>query len=218
MNTISWRRWILGAVSIIAILFWSFALAAQTPEQIVRSTTEEVLSALKKEKEKGRNDPGAAERVVSEKILPVIDFKTFAKLTLGMHWRKATPEQRERFSQEFQSMLIRTYARYMLDYTDTKVNYLPTRTEEKYTFVKTELVPGQGKTPLHVTYRFKQFGDAWKAIDVTVDGLSMAKNFRTSFVDEVNQTSLDALIERLSKTNSSDSDLLPSKPASGGAS
>jgi len=203
--------WQSAGLSILLLVSSLALAAAQSPEQIVRNTTEEVLSALKAAKSKGNTDPAVAESVVEEKIIPVIDFKTFAKLTLGTHWRQATAEQRRRFEEEFQAMLIRTYAKYMLDYTDTKVNYLPTRKDDKYTFVNTELVPGNGKTPLSVSYRFRQTQGEWKAIDVTVDGLSMAKNFRTSFVDEVNQTSLDALIERLSQTNSAKSEFLPSK-------
>ena len=181
------------------------------PEKLVRQTTEEVLSVLKEENRKGRKDPALAEKLVNEKMLPLIDFQTFSKLTLGTHWQTATPDQRTRFTREFQSMLIRRYAKDMLDYADAKVKYLPSREEEKYVFVNTELIPGQGKNPLHVSFRFKRMDEAWKAIDVTVDGLSMAKNFRTSFTEEVNQTGLDALIQRLASGNVAGLVTLPDK-------
>ena len=39
------------------------------------------------------------------------------------------------------------------------------------------------------------------AYNVTVDGLSLVHLFRTDYTREINETSLDALIERLSKAN-----------------
>ena len=43
--------------------------------------------------------------------------------------------------------------------------------------------------------------DIGKAFDLIVGGLSMVKNFRTSFSQEISETSLDALIRRLASTN-----------------
>jgi len=184
------------------LLAGQVALAAPgEPEQLIRSTTEEVLGTMQERKRSGQRDDSASERLVKEKILPIIEFESFAKLTLGRHWRDATPEQRRRFTGEFESMLVRTYAKYLWDYADTRVSYLPTRQDGKYVFVSQELAPGQGKTPLRVEYRFKNFNGDWRAIDVEVDGLSLVKNFRTSFVDEVNQAGLDALITRLATAN-----------------
>lgn len=177
------------------------AEATTHPDQLIRSTTEEVLSIMQERKQGGERDDKASEQLVREKILPLIEFNTFAKLTLGKHWRTATPEQRKQFSKEFQSMLIRTYAKYLWDYAETEVKYQPTREEAKYIFVNQELIPGKGKTPLRVEYRFKRFQGDWKVIDVEVDGLSLVKNFRTSFIDEVNQTGIDALISRLAASN-----------------
>jgi phospholipid transport system substrate-binding protein len=195
---------LLGAFLALWCAFSPVHARATDPEGMVRETTDQVLNALKGEARKGTQDAATAERLVYDEILPLIHFPTFAKLVLGKHWQTATPEQRTRFTREFQNMLIRTYAKYMLGYAETRVNYLSTRNEGgKYTFVNTQLIPGQGKTPLQVSYRFKKFGEDWKAIDVTVDGLSMAKNFRTSFTEEVNQGGLDALISRLTKANAS---------------
>src|ERR1051326_4683627 len=98
-------------------------VSTDAPEQIVRKTTDDVLDAIKSEAHKSKPDPRVAQRLVTEKILPIIDFPTFAKLVLGTNWQSATPAQRDRFTSEFQSMLIRTYAKYMLDYADTQVNY-----------------------------------------------------------------------------------------------
>jgi phospholipid transport system substrate-binding protein len=185
-------------------IWCSFAAAAidtSVPERMVRETIERVLTILKEETLDDAQDSRLGHKLVTDQILPLLDFPAFAKLTLGTHWRTATPEQRIRFTRESQSMLIRTYSKYLVTYADTRVSFLPTRLSDKYVFVNTELVTATGKAPMRVSYRFKQSGGAWKAIDVAVNGLSMAKIFRTSFTDEINTTSLEALIRRLSVTN-----------------
>ena len=59
-----------------------------------------------------------------------------------------------------------------------------------------------GSAPLNVDYIFRQQKDMqWKAFDLVVDGLSMVKNFRSSFGREITETSLDALIQRIKNTN-----------------
>ena len=81
---------------------------------------------------------------------------------------------------------------------------MPNREKEqgKYYTVQSELDIGSGNPPLQVAYIFrKNKQQEWKVFDLAVDGLSLVKNFRTSFSQEIKETSLDALIERLANTN-----------------
>ncbi|HEX2243642.1 MAG TPA: ABC transporter substrate-binding protein, partial [Gammaproteobacteria bacterium] len=50
-----------------------------------------------------------------------------------------------------------------------------------------------------VNYSFRFTDGQWKAYDMTIDGLSLVKNFRTSFDNEIERNGLDALIERLER-------------------
>jgi phospholipid transport system substrate-binding protein len=54
---------------------------------------------------------------------------------------------------------------------------------------------------LPVDYSFWFNDGRWKAYNVTVNGLSLVHLFRTDFNREIRESSLDALIERLAKTN-----------------
>ena len=71
-----------------------------------------------------------------------------------------------------------------------------------------------GKPPLAVDYSFRLNDGKWKAYNVTVDGLSLVHLFRTDFTREINETSLDALIERLSKANFDREDMKPASKQS----
>lgn len=195
----------LVLILLVFITFPAQARAATTmqPEEIAKTTLERFFKAINQKGERLKHNPQGMQRLVDENLLPVIDFDAFSKLTLGHNWRKATPDQRRRFTQEFKGMLIRTYTKYLLDYSDAQVTILPNKEAQrdpKRQMVSTELSQ-PGKPPLAVNYSFWLNEGAWRVYNVSVDGLSLVHLFRTEFDREINQTSMDALIERLAKTN-----------------
>ena len=180
------------------------AIDDRLPEQIVEDTSATILKTINEENDKLREDPTLINGLINETVIPIIDLDSMGKLILGKHWKKASETQRSGFISEFKDMLIRTYAKSLVDYGHAKVNVLPTREKEqgKYYTVQSELEVGSGKAPLQVAYIFrKNKQDEWKVFDLAVDGLSLVKNFRTSFGQEIKETSLDALITRLANTN-----------------
>ena len=176
----------------------------RAPEEIVKQTSAKVLQVLNDDKEKLQEDPKLINDLINDTIIPIVDLTSMGKLILGKNWKKASEEQRTQFITEFKDMLIRTYAKSLIDYGHAEVTVLPRRSESesKYHTVQTELNIGAGKTPLQVAYVFRNNKEnEWKVFDLAVDGLSLVKNFRTSFNQEIKETSLDALIERLANTN-----------------
>lgn len=174
----------------------------RTPEQIVEETSAELLTVINEQSDRIKNEDGYVNQVIDDLILPVIDLQSMGKLILGKHWKTASEEQRSQFISEFKSMLIRTYAKSVADYGHAKVKVFPAQGEQKGKRhrVKSHLDLGSG-TPLQVDYVFRRKDGDWKVFDLVVDGLSLIKNFRTSFSQEISETSLDALIERLANTN-----------------
>ncbi len=174
----------------------------RTPEQIVEQTSSELLQIINEQSERIKNEEGYVNEVINDLILPVIDLQSMGKLILGKHWKTASDEQKSQFIEQFKSMLIRTYAKSVADFGHAKVTVFPPKGEQKGKRhrVKSHLDIGSG-TPLQVDYVFRRKDDSWKVFDLVVDGLSLIKNFRTSFSQEISETSLDALIERLASTN-----------------
>ncbi len=174
----------------------------QTPEQIVEQTSTELLKIINEQSARIENEEGYANQVINDLILPLIDLQSMGKLILGKHWKTASDEQRTQFIEQFKFMLIRTYAKSVVNFGNAKVIVFPPQDGQKGKRhrVKSNLDAGSG-TPLQVDYVFRRKDDSWKVFDLVVDGLSLIKNFRTSFSQEISETSLDALIERLASTN-----------------
>jgi phospholipid transport system substrate-binding protein len=173
------------------------------PEVIIEQTSTQLLDIINQESDRIREDVKFVDSIVNEIIVPIIDLQSMAKLILGKHWKTASEQQRTDFIDEFKNMLIRTYAKSVADFGHAKINIIPNAEGQKGKFyrVKTQ-VTLSGSPPLNVDYVFRQQKDKqWKAFDLVVDGLSMIKNFRSSFSQEIEETSLDALINRMRNTN-----------------
>ncbi len=201
-------RFLLAVVSVLLLLLSSYAAAIddRSPEQIVKDTSGTVLNTINEDNDRLRADPTLINQLINDTVIPIIDLDSMGKLILGKYWKKASEEQRAGFIAEFKDMLIRTYAKSLVDYGHAKINVLPARDKQegKYYTVQSELDVGSGKPPLQVAYIFRKNKQSeWKVFDLAVDGLSLVKNFRTSFGQEIRETSLDALIERLANTNKS---------------
>jgi phospholipid transport system substrate-binding protein len=198
----------VATLVLLAMVVSSIALAIddRKPEQIVEETSINILKTINDENERLREDPALINQLINDTVIPIIDLDSMGKLILGKYWKRASAEQRTSFVVEFKDMLIRTYAKSLVDYGHAKVKVLPARDQEerKYYTVKSELSVGSGKAPLQVAYVFRKNKQTeWKVFDLAVDGLSLVKNFRTSFNQEIRETSLDALIARLANTNNS---------------
>lgn len=178
-------------------------LAAHAAEELVHDTTEKVLARLKQDQEKLQADNNLIYPLVEDLVLPHFDFRRMSIWVLGKNWRKADEAQQARFTEEFRTLLVRTYAKALLEYTDQKLVYLPFNAGEGDTkvTVKTEIEqPGGYNIPLNYSMYRNEAGE-WKVYDISVDGVSLVMNYRTSFANEVRQGGIPGLIKSLVSMN-----------------
>ena len=198
-------------VAVACVLFLLLAMPAtavddRSPEQIIEDTSTKVLTVLNEEYERLSNDPSLIRDLVDETIVPVVDLNSMGKLILGKHWKLSSEEQRVAFVLGFKDMLVRIFGKTLLDYGKARITVLPNQPgkQGKYRTVLTELDIGAGQAPLQVAYVFRKNKQSeWKIFDFSIDGLSLVKNFRTSFSQEIRETSVQMLIDRLATADES---------------
>jgi len=172
------------------------------PPQLAIETASNKLQEKMKDKTFIK-DFAKVNQFVNEAILPSTDFEKISALVLGKLWKTATPDERERFKKEFQTLLVRTYSRAFVEFKDWSIRYLPIEMEAEATkvIVKTEVLQ-PGLKPVAVDYRMLQTDGDWKAYDILIEGVSLVTNYRTTFSTEVqNKGSLNAVIDSLAKRN-----------------
>jgi phospholipid transport system substrate-binding protein len=175
---------------------------ARPPQQVVQETSTQMLEALRSHREVLRQDPSRLYGLVHQIILPNFDFNVISRWVLGRAWQQATPDQRRQFAQEFQTLLVRTYSNALLEYVDEDFQILPARgaVDGDEATVRTEIRLSAGQ-PIPIHYRMHLRDGTWKIIDVTVEGISLVTNYRSTFASQIRSSGLDAVIADLRQRN-----------------
>jgi phospholipid transport system substrate-binding protein len=180
-----------------------FAHAQQMgPEELVKKMTEEVMSAIKSDKQLAAGDKQKALKLAEEKILPHVDFEEATRLAVGRGWKEATPEQRKKLTTEFRNMLVRTYSNAISAYEGQTMKVQPVRMKPGDTdvTVRNQFIRPGGK-PVLVDYSMRKTEQGWKIYDIVVEGVSLVLTYRSEFDQVVKQEGIDGLIKRLSQKN-----------------
>lgn len=192
----------LMVLSLVALLLLVAApLEANTaPEALVKATVDEVLSVIKRTRDKN-----ALRRLAEEKVLPRFDFRQMTQLAVGPAWHKANPEQQQALESGFRTLLVNTYtgSLSLAASGDKKVEVRPARQSGRNDAVVRTLVAQSGKPPISIDYRMENSPDGWKVYDVLVEGVSLVTNYRGTFSEEVQRSGIDGLIKVLQTKNRS---------------
>jgi phospholipid transport system substrate-binding protein len=178
------------------------AVPGPGPQALMERISHDLLRALDADREGLRENPAGLRALVDEYLLPHFDTDYAGRLVLGKHWRDATPAQRKRFVDAFYQSLLASYGDAILEFTEDRLTILPFRGDPAAASatVRTEVKRSDG-TPVPVNYSMRATPEGWKAWDVTIEGISYVRNFRTDFGAEIDQKGLDAVIERLEAQN-----------------
>lgn len=178
------------------------AFAQEAPDALVKRVSQEALSIIKTDPRVQAGDQAHIRDLIQAKIAPHFDMDRMTALAAGRAYRQATPEQRKRLADEFESLLIRTYANALNQYRDQTISYEPLRAEPtaNEVTVRTQ-VNRPGQTPVSIDYSMEKTPSGWKAYDVIVGGVSLVTNYRDEFTQQVRQGGVDGLIKALAAKN-----------------
>ena len=194
---------LVNSLFLICLLCTGLAqAAAKSPDMVVKETASGVIDRIESERSELDADPSLIYNLVNELVIPHFDFVSMSKWVLGKNWKTASPEQRTEFIEQFKTLLVRTYARALLEYSGQEIKYFPAeqKPNSNLAVVKTELT-SSGAQPFPVAYRMHQKDEEWKVVDVAVDGVSLVSTYRGSFATQIKKNGFDALIKELADKN-----------------
>ena len=193
----------LFAASVAAFAFAAPGPVQEAPDALVKRITQEVMDTARNDKQVKAGDRTRIQQLVEEKILPHVDLQRTVALAVGRHWRETTPEQRQQLTDEFRTMLIRTYAGALSLVGDQQLLYKPARIApgESDAEVRFEVRQSRGRDPIQVSYRLYRAADGWKVYDVNVLGVWMVETYKSSFSNEIASGGIDGLIRTLAEKN-----------------
>ena len=178
------------------------ALAQEGPDALVKRVSTETVQLIKSDPKLAAGDAARVREVIETKLLPHFDFTRMTQLAMGRNWSRATPEQQKRLTDEFRTLLVRTYSNALTQYRDETIDVKPLRADAgaSEVTVRSEVVR-PGKPPVQIDYGMARTPQGWKTYDVIVGGVSLVTNYRDEFNEQIKAGGVDGLVKTLADKN-----------------
>ena len=189
------RRGLLVLLAAFPLL--TVAAPGQSPHDVVQGTTNELLGDLKSNKEQYKTNPQAFYDALNRILGPVVDADGISKSIMTVKYsRKATPEQMQRFQENFKRSLMQFYGNALLEYNNQGITVDPAKVDDGKRASVGMKVTGNNGAVYPVQYTMENLGGEWKVRNVIVNGINIGKLFRDQFADAMqrNGNNLDKTI------------------------
>ena len=198
-------RLLVAGLSIGAAFIGSTPALAEdiAPDMLVKNVTNEVLEIVRKDKDIQGGNVKKAVDLVEAKVLPNFDFTRMTQLAVARDWRQANPTQQKALTDEFRTLLVRTYSKALTEYKNQTIIFKPMTMKPGDTTVsvRTLIKQASGAQPIDMNYELEKRDTAWKVVDIQVGGVSLITNYRDSFATEIRNSGVDGLIKLLQTKN-----------------
>ena len=208
---LSFMRAAMAALVLVSTATNAADAAVTGPAELVDTVMRKTLEELDAHRAEMRKEPQKIRDLVDQVMLPHFDTEYAARQVLAVHWRSASPDQRKRFIEAFYQSLIQNYGEALLDFTPDRMRILPYKEDpdaKDRATVRTVVKRDNGSN-VPVNYSLRKLDSGWKAWDVTIEGISYVKSFRTDFASEIDQKGLEAVIKRLEAQQSGSAKGMP---------
>jgi len=182
----------------LIIAFTSLDVIAESPNDVIQGAADELAAGLEGRKDELAADRDALDALIDQILMPRFDKRYAAQLVLGKHWRSASDIERSEFIDAFYGSLLRQYGNGVLQFNQDSLEILPFRGDDtkKRTTVKT-IVRLEDGTKVPVNYGVVKRDSGWMMFDITIEGISYVRNFRTELNAEIQAKGLRSVIDRL---------------------
>lgn len=190
----------LAALPVLAGLILAAPAMAQIreAEDLVEQTTEQMLVLIEDAKGYVDQDPERFYVAVEALLNPVIDFPRFARSVMAAHYKRATPDQRDRFAEGFKWSLVRTYALALTEFNDGGVKIIPSDRPAKRpdrASVKQEIRSEGEVYPVIYSMAMNSRGE-WRVMNIIINGINMGLTYRNQFASAVNDPAYGGDMDR----------------------
>jgi len=201
MNCLNFRLEIFRLLMVVLAVTAMSAASAQMneAEMVVDRTTTEMLTLIDEAKGYVDEDPDRFYVAVEALLNPVIDFPRFARSVMAAYYKRATPEQRERFAEGFKWSLVRTYALALTEFNNGGVNIVPSDRPPQRpdrASVKQEIRSSGEVYP--VIYSMSRLDNGeWRVQNIIINGINMGLTYRNQFASAVNDPAYGGDMDRI---------------------
>jgi len=172
---------------------------AAGPQDRVQQTLTAVSAVLHDPKLQGTDGQPERKERVRTIIYDTFFFDEMARESLGPQWERLTPPQQAEFVHLFGNLFEGSYNRLVLRFLgDRHATFEAESIDGDRAVVRTRLTGGK-EEGLSVEYQLASKRGRWGVVDVRIDGVSLAMNYRSQFNKIIRTSSYDTLVQRMRK-------------------
>ena len=191
------RQLLIGAVLALAVSLNSGNARAASADEFIRAAGEKTFQSLGT----GLSEEQRMTRF-RQILLETFDLPTIARFTLGRYWRVASKKQRDAYVDLFQEFIVQAYSHRFKDLSGQTFEVKNSHEiNSRDQLVLSEIKIKQGKPPVRVNWRVRLRDNAYRVIDVVVEGVSMSVTQRDEFAAVIRRSGgkVDGLLAALRK-------------------
>lgn len=185
---------------VLASCLWVYQVNANNvaPHQIVEDATSALVKAANQYELDAKK--GEFNKQVMAALDPIVAFDYIARGVMGKkHYKLATPDQRQAFTNIFKTELVTTYGNGIATYAKSKIVVIPPKNpigESRKTTVVQEVTHEGSTHKLSYTMGKNKKG-VWKLLNVVLNGVNLGRSFNSQFkqLAEKHEDDLDKVIE-----------------------
>lgn len=208
---LQWPGWLGLCLLAFGVLVQAES-TAPTAHDVVRDTSQRVMSAVDAAQDYVEEDPERYYREIQSILDPVIDFRGFARGVMGPYasseryrsldenGRAKLREQLDRFTEVMRVGLVRTYGKGLLAFSGSRIEVSrPSLDEARQSRASVEqLIYAEGEQPYIVMYQMgKDKSGDWKLRNVIIESVNLGEIYRNQFQSAAREQGgdLDAVID-----------------------
>ncbi len=180
---------------VFLMVFTGNLLAADysTPMGRVKDTTDRVIGILKD----NNLDRESRWNQIAALIYEGFDFRSMSQSVLATQWRRASQEERRKFTEFFSQYIEATYRSKIESYSNQEIIYKNEIVRGDLGVVETVILAGDTEIP--VNYKLKNNDGNWYAYDVVIEGVSLVANYRSTFAAIVKNEGMQGLMMNIQR-------------------
>ena len=174
-------------------LFFVGNLMAKSAHDYASETHQNIINIIKTEQVLFTNDPEEFTKIISSAFRPIVDFDRISRNVMGKYYKEANELQRKRFSNAFESSLLSTYAKTLVEFQDEKIIVVPPENQSKRkdrAKVNIEIITATKKYSGNYSMYLDK-NSQWKIVNIYIAGMDLGRIFRNQFYSLMEKNSLD---------------------------
>jgi len=183
-------------LGLLVLLFIAGDVFAGLATDQLKGSIDKVLNVLNDKTLKAPAMKAKRREILMNLSNEVFDWNEMAKRSLGIYWKDRKPEEHKEFVKLFTVLLENTYMDKIEGYSGEKILYSKEAVEDLYALVETKIITRQD-TEVAVNYWMLNKNGRWFVYDISVEGVSLVKNYRTQFNEILARSSYQELLKKL---------------------